>query len=176
MAEASPAPSRLRPHEREQLQVGVGFAVRFLPSDIAVSLCATHSLLRFIEIAASCASPLRRTLLATSHRNGYEKDHKDDRYRDHGDDDSGAHLRASPPWRSCLRVGQELARDEGATLDLAGSFGTAPRPYPLGIGAKTAGWRATLNDVMDRSPRLLAQEGIPRSRRGLRPRHPRPVQ
>jgi hypothetical protein len=70
-----------RPQTRG-LPVGVGSAVGFLPGDIAVSLCATHSLLRFSEVAPSGASPLRCTPLATSHRHGYEKNHDDDRDQD----------------------------------------------------------------------------------------------
>jgi hypothetical protein len=73
------------------LPVGVGPAVGFLPGEIALSLCATHPPLRFVEIMPGFASPLRCTLLATSHRNGDEKNHEDHRDRDHGNDDAGAH-------------------------------------------------------------------------------------
>jgi hypothetical protein len=71
-----------RATQGRELPVGVAPAVGFLLGEIAVSFCAAHSPLRFVEIAPSCAPPLRSTPLATAHRNDYEQNHEDDRDRD----------------------------------------------------------------------------------------------
>ena len=155
-ARASPALSRRRPHEREQLPVGVGFAVRLLPGDIGVSLGTTDSLVRFSEVAPICAPLLRSTPLASTHRNGYEQNHEDDRDRDDDNDDAGAHLvclldcpdatipkrgrETSPPpvpdgprtfSSYCL-----LFRQTGPPFKLDGPVAPSPCPYAVPLGAK----------------------------------------
>jgi hypothetical protein len=72
--------------------VGVASPVSFLPGDIGVSLRTTDSLVRFSELAPICAPLLRSTPLASTHRKGYEQNHENDRDRDDGNDDAGAHL------------------------------------------------------------------------------------
>jgi hypothetical protein len=72
--------------------VGVASPVSFLPGDIGVSLRTTDSLVRFSELALICAPLLRSTPLASTHRKGYEQNHENDRDRDDGNDDAGAHL------------------------------------------------------------------------------------
>jgi hypothetical protein len=72
--------------------VGVASPVSFLPGDIGVSLRTTGSLVRFSELAPICAPLLSSTPLASTHRKGYEQNHENDRDRDDGNDDAGAHL------------------------------------------------------------------------------------
>jgi hypothetical protein len=52
--------------------------------------------LRFSEVVPICAPLLRATSLATAHRNDYQQNHENDRDRDYGNDDAGAHP-ACPP-------------------------------------------------------------------------------
>jgi hypothetical protein len=86
-----------------ELPVGVASPASFLPSDIGVSLCTTDLPLRFSEVVPICAPLLRSALLATAHRNGYEQNHENDRDRDYGNDDAGAHP-ASPVNRSSEHI------------------------------------------------------------------------
>jgi hypothetical protein len=52
--------------------------------------------LRFSEVVPICAPLLRATPLATAHRNDYQQNYENDRDRDYGNDDAGAHP-ACPP-------------------------------------------------------------------------------
>jgi hypothetical protein len=112
---ASSRPGKGRPFG---LPVGVGSPVGFLPGDIGVSLCATDSLVRFSELAPICAPLLRSTPLASTHRNGYEQNHEDDRDRDDDDDDAGAHLvfLLGCPTET---ISEKGARDEPAASPLS---------------------------------------------------------
>jgi len=74
-----------------ELSVGVGSPVGFLAGDIGVSLGTTDLPLRLSEVAPICTPLLPSAPLATAHRNDYEQDHEDDRDRDYGNDDAGAH-------------------------------------------------------------------------------------